>query len=87
MDEFEKVDRAKKDPSAKPIFSALKKLQQVAYSRDKYDNYDDYREECIHYRRIVEDKIIHTKDIDKEYETVGYHIIDLLDKVYRYTKQ
>ena len=82
MNEFEKVDREKKDPKAKPIFSGLKKLQQVAYSRDKYDNYTDYVKDCVHYREMVEDKVIHTKDLDTDYEKLAYNIIELLNKVY-----
>ena len=84
MDDFYKVDREKKDPQGKPIFSGLKKLQQVAYSRDKYDDYKDYMRDCIHYREMVEDKIIHSKDLDTDYEKLVYNIIDLLNKVYKY---
>ena len=86
MDEFEKVDREKKDPKAKPIFSALKKLQQVVYSRDKYDDLEDYKKDCDHYYDIANDKISSTKGLNDEYEPIAYNIVDLLGKVYRYTK-
>lgn len=87
MDEFEKVDRAKKDPKAKPIFSALKKLQQVVYSRDKYDDLEDYKKDCDHYYDIANDKIRSTKGLNDEYEPIAYNIIDLLNKVSHFTKQ
>ena len=86
MDEFEKVDRAKKDPKAKPIFSALKKLQQVVYSRDKYDDLEDYKEDCYHYYDMANNKVYNTKGLDGEYETIAYNIIDLLNKVSHFTK-
>ena len=82
MDDFEKVDREKKDPQGKAIFSGLKKFQQVVYSRDKYDDLNDYKKDCGHYYDMAEYKIRKSKNIDKEYETVGYHIIDLLDRMY-----
>ena len=82
MDDFEKVDREKKDPQGKAIFSGLKKFQQVVYSRDKYDDLNDYKKDCGHYYDMAEDKIRKSKNIDKEYETVSYHIIDLLDRMY-----
>ena len=82
MDDFEKVDREKKDPNGKKIFSALKKLQQVVYSRAKYDTFDEYKKDCTSESYKAEDKVRRSKNIDKEYETVGYHIIDLLDRMY-----
>ena len=82
MDDFEKVDREKKDPQGKAIFSALKKFQQVVYSRDKYDDIDKYKKACTSESYKAEDKVRRSKNIDKEYETFGYHIIDLLDRMY-----
>lgn len=86
MDEFEKVDREKKDPKAKPIFSALKKLQQVVYSRDKYDDLDDYKKDCYHYHDVVDAKLTIAENLDSEYETVADSILRLLNKASHYMK-
>ena len=86
MDDFEKVDREKKDPNGKKIFSALKKLQQVVYSRAKYDTFDEYKKDCQYYSGKTDDMITHTEKLDNEYSTIGYNIIDLLKKMYPYMK-
>lgn len=80
MDDFEKVDLEKKDPKGKKIFSALKKLQQVVYSRAKYDTFDEYKMDCQYYIGKTDDMITHTEKLDNEYSTIGYNIIDLLKK-------
>jgi len=86
MDEFEKVDREKKDPKAKPIFSALKKLQHLVFNPDKYDP-DEYYSE---YRRLdidLNDRIylyFKTKDHNHEYGRIGDKIKKLLSTINEY---